>query len=979
MIFSILRKFFTSLANLFSPKSASLKPQIPVKPQSKTRSNQLASRASNATRRVTQTVSKTVVYAAQTIATRTEPTLVIINTRFSQSKNKYSKNRDTKKLVAKRDPNNLHNIPDKYAVGRIGTNWTSLQVMAPERAIFIDNPQVSGHHLSIERETDSQNKDKYFLIDENSTNGTFKREPLWKSLLFWQNSSDYQNKPMWIPFFNWKCKRIKKKIELRHGDVLVLAAPTARDPNGQITNPILKFVYPPIWYVRLGIFVAKGLLTLILIYILACWLLIKSVDDVVVEPLPSSPAPLAIYANDNKTLMAGGQATPHQEKKQLTEFPRLLVQTLIESEDQNFYFHAGINPFRIFTTALENLRKQDIVAGASTIDQQLARTLFSYDVNAKDIWGKKINYDPEKGRVDTFDRKIREAGIALKINSTYRNKDSILLAYMNSVDLGYRNTGEGIRGFSDASLFYFNKPVENLLQQETKDQKPKEQDPKDIARITNLVALLRAPALAQSLCDRRIEPSEKEIEDAREAVKAKKGNGKSDLDNDKSDLEKVRDNVIDLQSKRNTLINVIRDRGYISSDVAAKAKKLTNYTLFNNTSGFCQGADLSEDYYKFSPVFMSERVREELRQVLSITKQDEKDRGRGVFDNYIVVASLDVDKQNNARRILAESVERLWNEKAVPHGALITINPKNGEILALAGEIKSHDQKYQYDYAATELIPPASTFKMFFYTAALKGGLPMNRVYNCAPLEYEGDSFPLASYSSYCAAGNRTIDLRTAVSQSDNVIPLRAVKDYASLGQVVETAQSMGIRSNLEPPTPRMAYGQYRTILREMVGAYAVLANGGKYNFPHAIRAIYLNTNKGDCDSTAQKFSKCELLYKYEQDVRAEKQVISKDIADKMTELLRGVVSEGTGRSADIRSIIGKDIAGKTGTSGDNQDGWFIGYIPNELATGVWLGNFVHPALVTNPPPSGSFNSADAAWLWGDYMKVCHLAKGCSK
>jgi hypothetical protein len=162
MIFSILRKFFASIANIFSSKSASLMPKTPVKPQSKTRSNQLASKASNATRRVTQTVSKTVVYAAQTIVTRTEPTLVIINTRFSQSKNKYSKNRDPKKLVAKREPKNLHNIPDKYAVGRIGTNWTSLQVMAPERAIFIDNPQVSGHHLSIERETNSQNKDKYF-------------------------------------------------------------------------------------------------------------------------------------------------------------------------------------------------------------------------------------------------------------------------------------------------------------------------------------------------------------------------------------------------------------------------------------------------------------------------------------------------------------------------------------------------------------------------------------------------------------------------------------------------------------------------------------------------------------------------------------------------------------------------------------------------------------------------------------------------
>ena len=109
---------------------------------------------------------------------------------------------------------------------------------------------------------------------------------------------------------------------------------------------------------------------------------------------------------------------------------------------------------------------------------------------------------------------------------------------------------------------------------------------------------------------------------------------------------------------------------------------------------------------------------------------------------------------------------------------------------------------------------------------------------------------------------------------------------------------------------------------------------------PHAIREIYLNTNKDKCDSSPERFVNCPRIYRYEDDVRAGQQVLSKDIADKMTNLLRGVVSNGTGINADISAEIGKDIAGKTGTSTDSQDGWFIGYIPNEMVTGVWLGNY---------------------------------------
>jgi peptidoglycan glycosyltransferase len=935
MVLSVFRNFFAAIANLFSPKPTQAKRKTPTKPTT-----------------VLNTVVKTVRHVAQQSVTRSVPTLQIFITRFSSSRKKYLKIKISRKLIAK-----------VYALGG-NKNAVLGKVMDAEDALIIKDNQVSKHHFSIERVTNKDNQDKYVLKYQNTTNGTFKREPFWAHLKIWENGRNYQYQPTWIRFIYWKCKKIERDITLRDGNILIIGEPEVKDANGKAVNSIVKFIHPPIWYVRLAKFLGKAILALLALYLLICWLLIKSVDDVVVDPMPSSPAPLAIFASDQKTLIAGGQATPHQEKQQLSQFPKLLVQTLIESEDQYFYWHSGINPISIISRGLEIIKLRRINAGGSTIDQQLARTLFNYEVNGKDLWGNKIPYNRSDGNKDTLDRKVREAGIAMKLNLTYRNKDKILLTFLNSVDLGYRNSGESVRGFSDASLFYFNKPVEQLSAQ----------SPEDVARIANVVALVKAPARAYSVCDSQFQLTQEEIERLEEV--RKKGKENIQLESDKVKLD-----FIDLTNIRDSLINIIRDRGFISADLATRAKKNTNYTLFRNKNGFCYSGDVTANkYYQFTPAFLTERIREELRRSGGITEQEERDRKGEIFDNYIIVTGLDIEKQNNAQRKLSESVQNLWNKKGVPHGALITINPKNGEIQALVGEVKSPDGKFIYDYAATEYMPPGSTFKIFFYTAALKGGLPLDQVYNCASLDYEGDSFPLSTYSSYCL-NNSTIDLRTAVAKSDNIIPIRVVKDFASLDQVVKTARSMGIKSSkLTPPTPRMAYGQYRTILREMVGAYAVLANGGKYNFPHAIREVYLNTNKDKCDSSPERFTNCPRIYRYEDDVRAGQQVLSKDIADKMTDLLRGVVSNGTGSNADISAKIGKDIAGKTGTSTDSQDGWFIGYIPNEMVTGVWLGNFVHNDLIkNNPPPDQSFSSADAAMVWGNYMKICYLPKGCNK
>ena len=758
MIFSIFRDLVAKIANLFSSKSAQSTSTSPANAQSQTRGSQIRASATK--------VAKTVLGELKKSVTRAKATLEVIDTRFSNSRKKYLKKKIFKGELAVKE----------YAVGREKEAVLG-QLLNPDGAIFVENKHVSGHHLSINRETDKNNRDKYLLKYIKTTNGTFQRLPLWASLLFWQNGKDYRNK--WI----WKYKRVSKDTELRDGDIFVIEE---RGKDDKTNSTRLKFIYPPVWYVRIGIYAAQGLFALIILYILACWLLVRSVADVAVDPLPNSPAPLAIYANDSKTLMTGsvdGIATPHQEKKQLSEFPKLLVGTLMESEDKNFYRHNGINPFRIVTAAIGNLLKRG-TQGASTIDQQLARTLFAYEVSAKDMWGNQIPYDRKKGIPDTLDRKIREAAIALKLNYAYFKKDEILLAYLNSVDLGYRNTGETVRGFVDASLFYFNKPVESLS----------EKNPEDVASIANLVVLLRSPSIAKSLCDKRIDPSDLVANDPKDEDAVKK-----EKEQDNKGRNIARENAISLKNDKNILINAIRDRGYVSAEVAKEAKAVLNYTLFANQNGFCQGSDTSTDNYKYSPYFMTNRIREEMSVILSISNQEEKDQDGGVFDNYIVVTSLDVEKQDNARRLLEKSVERLWQEKAVPHGALITIDSKNGEILALVGDFKrkekssdkveTPDLEFLDDYGASELLSPASTFKIFFYTAALKGGLKLDESFLCDSLEFEGAIFPVSSYSNHCGAGNRAIDLRTAVAVSDNLVPLKVVKKYASLAEVVQQFQ----------------------------------------------------------------------------------------------------------------------------------------------------------------------------------------------
>lgn len=311
--------------------------------------------------------------------------------------------------------------------------------------------------------------------------------------------------------------------------------------------------------------------------------------------------------------------------------------------------------------------------------------------------------------------------------------------------------------------------------------------------------------------------------------------------------------------------------------------------------------------------------------------------------NFIIETGLDPKIQSTAESSLRSSIESDGATYGFSQGAVVTLDSRTGEIIALTGGVDFNES--QFNRATQALRQPGSTFKIFAYTAALSAGISPWQTFSCAPLNWEGQSY------SGCERSGGSIDMYRGLAQSENAVALRVARE-AGLDQVVRTAQRMGIKSTLKA-VPGLVLGQSETTLLEMTGAFGVLANGGLRNSPHAIKRIL---DSGDCEDR-NNLDTCRVIYNYEDSAEADYPVLDANVASTMTDMLQGVIESGTGRSANI----GVPAAGKTGTTNDNVDLWFIGYLPGQnLVSGVWLGND------DNTPTGGS--SGQAASLWGDYM-----------
>ncbi|MEY4517414.1 MAG: hypothetical protein RLZZ499_13, partial [Cyanobacteriota bacterium] len=312
--------------------------------------------------------------------------------------------------------------------------------------------------------------------------------------------------------------------------------------------------------------------------------------------------------------------------------------------------------------------------------------------------------------------------------------------------------------------------------------------------------------------------------------------------------------------------------------------------------------------------------------------------------NFIVETALNPTLQTAAEQSLESSVSNDGDRLGYSQGALVTLDRQNGNILALVGGVNYGESQFNRVVQAKR--QPGSTFKIFAYAAALEEGIDPNTVYSCAPLSWQGQEY------RGCERSSGDIDMYEGLAQSENVVALRIAQDVG-LQKVIDVAQRFGVASPLTE-APGLVIGQSEATVLEMTGAYATIANDGIWNKPHAINRIL---DGSDCKDSKDRNS-CRQIYTYEDDQETYHDAIAQDVTDQLTEMLQVAVEEGTGKAA----YIDQGEAGKTGTTDQNVDLWFIGYFQDQdFVTGIWLGND------DNSPTNGS--SYQAASLWGKYMK----------
>ncbi|BAQ61118.1 multimodular transpeptidase-transglycosylase [Geminocystis sp. NIES-3708] len=687
-------------------------------------------------------------------------------------------------------------LGDRYIIGRSTKSCD----------IVIRSAIISQTHCVIERDTN--NPEQFIIRDLNSTNGVYCGNQRYQSLT------------------------------LQHNDIITLGPPELADV---IEIRFDKCPPKSLIFARYGLIVSGVSLLLIIAWLNFEW---AKYD---VYPIPDHVGgSTVVYGDDGKTLLSPRIDSPHRELEDLKEFSPVLPQALMASEDSRYYWHFGVDPLGILRAILINKREDGLKQGASTITQQLARSIY-----------------PDVGRENNLARKLREMIVALKLETVY-SKDEIMKTYLNRVYLGVN-----LYGFEDAAQFYFDKSARDL----------------DIAESATLVAILPAPNAYNP------------VQDYDTAVKL-----------------------------RNRVIERMLNAGMITKDEASDARRSRIYI----------SPKAQETLSKILAPYYYGHVFQEMNRLLGDNLTQEGD--------FIIETALNPKIQAIAEESLKNHLNSNGKQNNFSEGAIATIKAKNGEIVALVGG-KDYRQS-QFNRATQAQRQPGSTFKVFAYTAALEAGISANKSYSCSPLRWQGFTYRA------CERSGGATNMYQGLALSENAIALRVAKDVG-LNKVVETAKKMGIKSNLNP-VPGLILGQSEVNVLEMTGAYTAFANQGIWSRPHAIKVI---RDGRDCEDY-EKHNTCREIYRFNQNKDEQKQAIKPKIAKTMDQMLQQVISSGTGRSA----YIGKNEAGKTGTTNKGVDLWFIGYVAKDnLVTGIWLGNDNNSA--TNS------SSGQAAILWGDYMK----------
>ncbi|MDJ0649228.1 MAG: PBP1A family penicillin-binding protein [Xenococcaceae cyanobacterium MO_188.B19] len=363
--------------------------------------------------------------------------------------------------------------------------------------------------------------------------------------------------------------------------------------------------------------------------------------------------------------------------------------------------------------------------------------------------------------------------------------------------------------------------------------------------------------------------------------------------------------------QRNTVLKRMEEIGYITPEVAQAAIASPIVTNPKQPKRLQRQAQYFTNY-----------IEEELPKYIS----EEALQAGGI----VVETTIDLRWQAAAEKTVISALDSYGKWQKFQQASLVALDSRTGGIKAMVGGRDFGDN--QYNRVTQAQRQPGSTFKTFVYTAALAAGFSPYKTYLDAELFVDG--YQPRNYKEKYRETN--VSLYNALTSSINTIALQTSLDVG-WNPIIKIAHNMGIESEMQP-TYSLALGSWEVNLLELTNAYATLANKGVYEKAHGITKI--SDRHG------------EVIY--EADFPSVK-AIETDTAAMMTWMLQGVVRSGTG----IPAQIGRPSAGKTGTSDEARDLWYVGYIP-QVTTGVWLGND------DNKPTKGT--SGAAAQMWRKFM-----------
>jgi penicillin-binding protein 1A len=632
--------------------------------------------------------------------------------------------------------------------------------------------------------------------------------------------------------------------------------------------------------------------------------------------------------------------------------PKLVTNAFISAEDKNFYEHTGLDFNGIARAGwlyLQNLGTNRRPQGASTITQQVAKNfLLTNEVS--------------------FTRKIKEALLALKIERTY-TKDKILELYLNEIYLGF-----GAYGVAAAALLYFDKSVNELT----------------LAEAAYLAALPKAPTTLHPfrqreraterrnyVVDRMVENGYVTVQAGEKArkepltVAQRRGTGSHIIAADFF-AEDVRREIYEKYGEKGLYEGGLSVRTTLDPKMQVIAHKaLTDGLIHYDEAQGYRGAQHKidpggdwgvklADVRAFNDVapWRLAVVLETSEQSARIGLQPARESG-GAVGRERQIGNIPLDGVKWARKSSAKNPLKVsqvlapgdviyvepvakdsgqYRLRQIPEvsGGMVVMDPQTGRVLGLVGGF-SFDQS-QFDRATQAMRQPGSSFKPFVYAAALDNGYTPSSIVLDAPIEIDQGAgmgvWRPENYSAGKYAGPAT--LRFGIELSRNLMTVRLAQEIG-MPLIGEYAKRFGIYDSL-PNYLSYSLGAGETTVLRMVTAYAMLANGGRRVTATMIdriqdrygRTIYRHDQRECRGCDAKKWenqAEPGLIDRREQ-------VLDPMTTYQITEIMEGVIQRGT---ANVLADLRKPIAGKTGTTNDEKDAWFIGFTPN-LVVGVYMG-----------------------------------------